>query len=100
MNQYLSNLSDKNEDAGNYFIRQMMMGQEQRKRGLKNFITSYWGNAHHLWMWDELSLKKALLEAGFKQIRRCYFNDSIEPSFKDVENEGRFIESLALECIK
>jgi len=87
-------------DSGDYFIRQTMLGQEVRTRGIKNILLASFGNSHHLWMWDEMTLRERLIESGFKNIRRCKFNDSGELSFREVEDDGRFIEALAFECIK
>jgi hypothetical protein len=51
-------------------------------------------------MWDYLSLKNELGSLGFKEIRRCRFGDSIDDMFQQVEDEGRFVNCLSIECIK
>lgn len=58
------------------------------------------GNQRHLWVWDFPSLVAELQDVGFENIRRCEFNDSAEPLFRDVEAWSRFEEALAVECIK
>ena len=37
-------------------------------------------------------------QVGFVNIRRAYFNDSVDPKFKEVEEWGRWENSLAVEC--
>lgn len=97
---YVSKVENKDSDAGNNFVKKLLMGKENRKRGFKNLMESQFGNSHHLWMWDKYSLKTQLEKVGFTEVRLCVFNDSKEPAFKDVEHPGRFIESIAFECIK
>ena len=51
-------------------------------------------------MWDYESLSEELKKAGFANIRRANFNDSIDTKFKEVEDPGRFTNALAIECKK
>jgi hypothetical protein len=51
-------------------------------------------------MWDYKSLKHELSKAGFIQIRKADFNDSRDPVFADVEDQSRFIDAVAIECMK
>jgi hypothetical protein len=51
-------------------------------------------------MWDYLSLKKELEDAGFHDIRACKPGDSNDPMFLQVENPGRFKNAVAIECSK
>ena len=63
-------------------------------------LTSQFGNAHHLWMWDHYSLSAELTKAGFKEVRKAQFNDSSDEMFKLVEDITRFESAVALECRK
>jgi hypothetical protein len=53
--------------------------------------------SEHLWMWDEPSLRSALREHGFAEIRRCRFGDCEDPMFQRVEDAGRFENAVAME---
>lgn len=77
-----------------------LLGVEKRPQGFKGLMTSLFGNSHHLWMWDRVSLAKELEQAGFISIRQCSFNDSAITAFHEVEDEGRFINAVAIECRK
>jgi SAM-dependent methyltransferase len=97
---YLKSLDQGDPSASIRFIKNMIFGLEERPRGWKSFISSYWGNANHLWLWDHTSMEDALKQAGFINIRRCSFNDSKDPMFKLVEDETRFTGAVAMECCK
>jgi hypothetical protein len=97
---YLQSLDQGDSAASIRFIKNMIFGLEERPKGLKGFISSYWGNANHLWLWDHASMAEALKQTGFINIRRCSFNDSVDPMFKLVENESRFAGAVAMECSK
>ena len=99
--QYLAALEKGDIDAGPRFIGQdTLLGLYDRPRGIKGTIISLFGNSHHLWMWDYPSLSAELSNAGFKQPRRCTFNDSPDEMFLRVEEESRFTNCLAIECFK
>ena len=97
---YLTALDEKNDNASNDLIRSSLLGIENRPKGLKGLLSSYYGNSHHLWMWDRHSLKAELINAGFKSVRDCLFNDSKDKQFNLVEDDSRFIGAVALEAIK
>ena len=82
------------------FMENAHLGLLKRERGLIASLRNMLGQSTHLWMWDYTSMKLELEKAGFKNIRRASFNDSSELKFKDVEDEGRFINCLAIECTK
>jgi hypothetical protein len=89
------------ETAANVFVDEFtMFGLNNRPIKLIDKVKSLYGNSKHLWMWDFESLKKELQEVGFKEIRRSSFNDSEDSYFNYVEDEGRFINCLAIECKK
>lgn len=97
---YISQLESGNSSASTSFINDTLMGIKERPRGFKSFIKSFYGNSHHLWMWDHKSLAEELKNAGFTQIRECKFNDSEDQMFKFVEDESRFKNAVAIECRK
>jgi SAM-dependent methyltransferase len=96
---YLDELSGGDKLAAMRFIRQSMLGIEHRPRGLGGMVRSFLGNSHHLWLWDYSSLAAELAAVGFRDIRRCAYNDGPEV-FKAVEEHGRFVNCLAIECYK
>ena len=63
-------------------------------------MLEWFGNSQHLWMWDYKSISSELETTGFINIRRAKFGDSIDPMFKDVEDEGRWVNCLGVECRK
>ncbi len=97
---YIKNLDNGNKLASLEFINNTLLGIKERPRGLKSFLSSFFGNSHHLWMWDNKSLSEELKNIGFSQIRDCKFNDSEDEMFKYVEDIGRFENAVAIECRK
>lgn len=98
--KYVTALNEGDSNAGNQFIQETLLGIERRKKGIKNLMIQYYGNAHHLWMWDKYTLKKELELAGFSSVRQCRYNDSDDEYFKFVEDVGRFSDAVAFEAIK
>jgi hypothetical protein len=49
-------------------------------------------------MWDFKSLREELQEVGFSEIRRAELGDSVDPKFIEVEDAGRWIACLGVEC--
>ena len=93
-------LSSESETASIDFLKSTILGVECRPRGYQGLIRSFLANSNHLWMWDYKSLKHELQKVGFIQIRKANFNDSRDPAFADVEDQGRFIDAVAIECMK
>jgi SAM-dependent methyltransferase len=98
--KYILNSDKGNSLASVEFIKDTLLGLEKRPSGIKDFIVSFFGNAHHLWMWDRNSLMEELRTTGFQTIRICLFNDCRDSMFREVEDEGRFLHSVAIECTK
>lgn len=99
--KYVKSLDDGFNMASIEFIgKNTLLGIEKRPKGLKDFFAVFFGNSHHLWMWDSKSLSEELKIAGFNQIRICSFNDSEEPMFKFVEDRTRFENAVSIECRK
>lgn len=82
------------------FLNETLLGVRQRVRGIKGILSNTIGNAHHLWMWDTKSLSMELEDAGFRDIRACSFNDASDKMFELVEDAGRFLHAVAIECKK
>ncbi len=99
--KYLSSLEQGDPGASMIFMGEdSLLGIESRPRGIKGLVNSFFGNSHHLWMWDYPSLSAEITAAGFKKVRRCQFNDNPDEKFKLVEDIGRFSNSLAIEGYK
>lgn len=87
-------------DAAEEFMRTTCLGVEVRPRGFTGALRSLIGNSHHLWMWDFKSLSRELKTVGFVNIRRCSFGDSPDSMFELVEEPSRFVDAVAVECVK
>ncbi|MEM6803266.1 MAG: methyltransferase domain-containing protein [Bacteroidota bacterium] len=98
--RYIKDLDKGEKEASISFIRNTLLGVPQRSRGFKGLLKSAFGNAHHLWMWDHTSLALELEKVGFKDIRKCEFNDSKDEMFKLVEDKDRFVNAACIECYK
>lgn len=97
---YIRDLENGDREASTKFIKYTSLGIQQRPRNAKGFLSSFFGNSHHLWMWDSKSLALELENAGFQNIRECKFNDCKDEMFKHVENKGRFVNVASIECTK
>jgi hypothetical protein len=93
-------LESKDESAAEIFMRETGLGIEKRFRGIKGVVQILFGNSSHLWMWDFKGLQKELNAAGFVNVRRCEYGDSLDLMFKQVEDPKRFVDSVAVEGIK
>lgn len=96
---YLENF-DTQEAPANEFMRNTMLGIENRNKTLADTLKGLYGNSKHLWMWDYKSLEAELKKIGFKNIRPITYGDSDDPYFSFVEEESRFYKAAAFECIK
>jgi len=97
--KYLEQYETSNEPS-NIFMRSTLLGVENRNKGIIGGIKNALGNSKHLWMWDSKTLIWELEKVGFSSIRPCKIGDSKDDNFKFVEEEGRFYNAIALECIK
>lgn len=98
--EYIKSIDNGNSLGNIVFIRETLLGFEERPKGLKGFLTSFLGNSHHLWMWDSKSLSDELKNAGFSKVRACKFNDCEDAMFQCVEELGSFKNAVAIECRK
>jgi hypothetical protein len=96
--RYVSDLDAGKSNANDWFMENCNLGM--KSWSLRQTL----GNISHLWMWDEPSMRSALLKAGFDKIRRCSFNDCEDLAFLRVESADRFydpkwnIEECAMEA--
>jgi methyltransferase family protein len=98
---YIQNyMNSTSSVSAKQFLLDTYLGREKRNRGLRGMILEYFGNRHHLWMWDFKSIEKELSMIGFADIRRARFGDNENPMFIDVEDEGRWLNCLGVESIK
>lgn len=91
-------LESDDPHAASAFMEETRLGVSNRQRGLRGWAGLMLGNSLHLWMWDLKSMRRELSTVGFADIRRCYLGD--EPVFRDVEQESRFVDALAVQCRK
>ncbi|WP_295404163.1 methyltransferase domain-containing protein [uncultured Thiocystis sp.] len=93
-------IENQKNNAALEFMRESFLGHESRARGAKGLVTTWLGNSQHLWMWDYKSIKPELEHAGFIEIRRAFFGDSLDSFFAAVEDKGRWENCLGVECRK
>lgn len=98
--KYIDNLRCNDPEANVKFMEETLLGRQQRVRGIRQLIQTAFGNKEHQYMWDHVSLTHQLQQAGFRQVRRCAFNDAADEMFKRVEEEIRFQNAVALEATK
>jgi predicted SAM-dependent methyltransferase len=92
-NRYVSAAGQNDEGAAPTFLNTTLLGRRTRPRSAAEYIRAMLGNAEHLWMWDEASMRRALLDAGFTGVRRCALGDSDDPDFSKVEAADRFVDT-------
>lgn len=91
-------VGDQSHESAPRFMRETYLGHNARSRGLVSLLRARFGNSLHLWMWDFSSLSVELAAAGFKEIRRASFGDSIDSAFAAVEELHRWAGQLGIEC--
>jgi hypothetical protein len=96
--EYIRRLDANDPGASALFLESSCLGCPTRARGLFNFLRTWLKNSAHLWMWDETSLRHALQQHGFSNIRRCDFGDCEDPMFSLVEDRSRFETAIAMEA--
>lgn len=92
--------SDRDSAALSHFLTYTFLGRKSRPRSIPDWLREYFGNAHHLWMWDYKSIKMELVNAGFCAIRRYHFRDIAAAAFDEIESSERFLDALAIECTR
>ena len=79
-------------------MEQSILGVKNAHRGFRSAPQLLFGRSKHLWMWDFKGMAQELKDVGFVNIRRAYFNDSVDPQFREVEDYGRWENCLGVEC--
>ena len=93
-------VNDLSPDAAYDFLHETSLGREKRPRGLKGFVSEWFGNSQHFWMWDYKSMTQELENIGFIEIRRASFGDGADTMFRNIESEERWKNCLGIECKK
>lgn len=93
-------LQSEAPNAAQIFMKETLLGEQQGQRGLGSLPRAIFGRSQHLWMWDYKSFVPELTAAGFTEVRRAKFGDSGDPVFADVEDAGRWVNCLGIECRK
>jgi hypothetical protein len=96
--EYARRLEAGDALANTFFLGETHLGEKQRDKGPIGFAYKLLKTSRHLWMWDDLSLRKALADHDFREIRSCAFGDCEDPMFRLVEDAGRFHHAVALEA--
>lgn len=86
--------------AAQTFMKDTLLGEQQGARGMQSLPRALFGRSQHLWMWDYKSFVPELAAAGFTAVRRATFGDSGDPIFAEVEDQGRWVNCLGVECRK
>ena len=93
-----SYLASGEPGAASIFMADTYLGEREGARGVKSLPRAIFGRSQHLWMWDYKNFAQELAEAGFTAIRRAQFGDSGDAAFAAVENRGRWLNCLGVEC--
>ena len=96
--EYIARLDRAEPSPNLFFLRDTILGCERKESGFWGFLKRFSNTSAHLWMWDEISLRQALADHGFCNIRICKFGDSGDEMFSHVENACRFHNALAMEA--
>lgn len=100
MKEYERNKLENNNNAANLFLKESLLGLEQKPKGMLRKFISFFGNYHHLWMWDFASINQELHNVGFVNIRRCSPGESKDSMIRLIEDPSRFVKALYFEATK
>lgn len=108
INRYRILLTSHNHDerasAAIEFCKGTCFGMEGSRSTLSKRLIHIFSNSAHLWMWDYLSLTKALSDHGFINIQKFQYGDCADEMFLRPERLHQFgdneLYGLALECTK
>jgi len=95
--EYLRRLDAGDDSASRFFLIETRLGRKERATGIRKILYESFARSAHGWMWDALSLCRALEEHGFKCVRQCHFGDCEDPMFALVEDARRFENAIAIE---
>lgn len=88
----------RSPDAAPCFMRETMLGEERRRRGVGALATALFGNSQHRWMWDFSSLEAEFEQVGFVGVRRAIIGDEYVDVFEAVEEESRWRNCLGFQA--
>jgi SAM-dependent methyltransferase len=66
--QYVSSFEIGDAMAASTFVQRCHFGREGKPKTFIAKLSLVFGQSTHLWMWDEFSMRKALVDAGFGQV--------------------------------
>jgi SAM-dependent methyltransferase len=92
-----SYLAMQNEGAADWFFATSGLGFERRPRTVMQRVREWLGNSRHLWLWDDLSMGKALRECGFDSPRVVRYRDSGDAIFDELEQGVTWELALGME---
>lgn len=92
-----SYLDMKNEGAADWFFATSGLGFERRPRTVMQRVREWLGNSRHLWLWDDLSMGKALRDSGFESPRVIRYRDSGDAIFDELEHGVTWELALGME---
>ena len=98
--RYIEKITQSRNTAAIDFIKETHLGGENSRRGFASRLREALANSRHQWLWDKYSLMGFLEHQGFLDIRQCQFGEWSDPHFLEVEDEGRHIDSICIECRK
>jgi len=93
-------IEDAAPNAASKLLEQSLLGEKSKLHGLRSLPRLLFGRSQHLWMWDYKNIAEELSKAGFTEIRRAFYNDSLDPRFTEVESLNRWENCLGVECKK
>jgi SAM-dependent methyltransferase len=93
-------LADPPETRAERFVASLLMEGFRRRPGLRGGIQTMHSNEGHRSQWDFDGMRRALIEAGFREVRRAQFGDSADPAFREVEDRSRWEGALGVEAIR
>ena len=77
-------------------------GNKHRSKREQCALGLLYQNGEHLHIWGIDEMKKALLDAGFRVVKECVYQESTVPDFKGIDTPGkiRALHSAVIEAKK
>jgi len=83
--------------ADQFLKRTQLLGDDAGGPRWFQAVRTLWGRDRHFWMYDERSLGAGLERAGFTDVRRWSYGQSLIPEVASLDVAGRASESLYME---
>lgn len=93
-------LDDEKSNASIRFMEKLNMAGTKPRNDARSFLSLLFGHSGHRWMWDRYSLKRALADQGFTDIKPFVKGQCEDPMFLLLEEDYQFIDAIALQCKK